>query len=330
MAGIKPVQSLYYRRRMSGAEGILYDAILAGVLGGRQNVKAESLRGLDLARIILALQHDHPEAFYWDASKTLFTQFGAGTQASYSIDLSYFYPLRELPARQKRIADSIARLLNGADRLPPFERMVHLHDALALSISYGGEENKPFHYYTLEGPLAGGVGVCAGIARAYKYLMNLGGLSCMVVYGTTKDAQGKTGTHAWNIVHVDGHCHHVDVTWDDNNDSYLSHAYLALSDEEIRYNHWASADFPLPPCASSRCPLPVARDIPALAEAMVAQHALKQAVTEVRVPGIPGQGAEIYQKLRNHCWIGRKGRACNAIKSYGFDPGNHVFAFHWR
>ena len=53
--------------------------------------------------------------------------------------------------------------------------MVHLHDALALSISYGGEENKPFHYYTLEGPLAEGVGVCGGIARGPKNPMKLAG-----------------------------------------------------------------------------------------------------------------------------------------------------------
>jgi len=330
MASIKPVQSLYYRRRLSGAEGALYDGILSGVLAGKSETQAESLKGIDLGHTVLALQHDHPEIFYWDSSRTRYTMYGSGLQVTYRIELGYYYPLRELPARQKRIADSVQRLLRGAESLPPFARMIHLHDALALSISYGGEENKPFHYHTLEGPLAGGVGVCGGISKAYKYLMNLGGLSCMEVYGNTRDAAGKTGLHAWNIVHVEGRCHHVDVTWDGNNDSYLSHAYLALSDEEIRYNHWASADFPLPPCASSRCPLPVARDIPALAEAMVTQHALKQAVTEVRVYGIAGQGAEIFQKLRSHCWIGRKGRACNAIKSYGFDPNNHVFTFHWR
>ena len=330
MAAIKPVQSLYYRRRLNPAEAAVYDALLGGVLSGQSFAQAESLRGLDLNRIILAIQHDHPETFYWNPSGAQYNVYGAGAQVTYRIDLNYYYPLKELPARQKRVARSVENLLRGAENYAPFDRMVHLHDALALSISYGGEENKPFHYYTLEGPLAEGVGVCGGIARAYKYLMNLAGMSCMVVHGKATNPAGKPELHAWNIVHVDGHCHHVDVTWDDNNDSYLSHAYLALSDEEIGSNHWPVHDYPLPPCSTSRCPLPVAWDIPQLAEALMAQYKLKQAVTEVRLKDIPWEGAVVWQKLRSHCWIGRKGRACNAVKAWGYNPVNHVIAFHWK
>lgn len=315
---------------MSGAEAPVYDAVLAAMLQGRAVAQAESLRGVDLSRVILAIQLDHPETFYWDASKVRYTLIGSGAVVNYRVELAYLYPLAEIAARQKRIAAKVTALLSGAERLPPFERMVYLHDTLALSISYSGEENKPYQCYTIEGPLAEGLGVCSGISRAYKYLMNLAGLSCMVVHGTVRSKDGRTESHAWNLVQVDGHCHHVDVTWNDNNDNYLSHAYLAVSDAEISYDHRTSGDWPLPPCSTSRCPLPVVRSIPELAEAIVIEHAQRQSVTETRVLGMPYEGAELMQLLRKHCWIGQKGRACNAIKAWSYIPATHIFVLYWK
>ncbi len=331
MTGIKPIQSLYYRRRLNGAEGVLYDALVSAALAGRASAQADSLRGVDINRPLLAAQHDHPELFYWDAFGTRFTLFGGGAQVQYSMELKYHYPLSEVPGRQKRITGRVSRLLEGLDACAPFERALRLHDALALSVSYGHEKDKPFHYNTIEGPLAMGKGVCGGISRAYLYLMNLAGVSCMEVHGNITKPDGKAELHAWNIIHVDGHCHHVDLTWNDNNDAYLSHAYFAVSDAEILYSHTLKGGgFPLPRCSTSRCPLITARSIPEISDALIAQHAMKRDVTETRVFNVPETWPELYQKMRQYCIFGKKGRAFNRIKAWNYDPRNHILAAHWR
>ncbi len=331
MAGIKPIQPLYYRRKLNGAEAAIYDALVSAALAGQATAQADSLRNIDLSRPLLAAQHDHPELFYWDAFGTSYTMYGSGLQVQYRMTLKYLYPLSEVPARQKRIAGRVSELLEGLESCTPFERALRVHDALALSVSYGHEKDRPIQYNTIEGPLAMGKGVCGGMARAYVYLMNLAGVFCIEVHGDIIQSDGSPALHAWNIIHVDGCCHHVDLTWNDNDDAYLSHAYFAVSDTEILYSHTLEGGgFQLPRCATSRCPVITARSIPEISDALIAQYAMKRDVTETRVFNVPEAWPELYQKMQQYCVFGKKGRAFNHIKAWNYNPRNHILAAHWR
>ena len=72
-------------------------------------------------------------------------------------------------------------------------------------------------------------GVCQAYAYAYQYIMNQFGLKCYITSSTNMN-------HAWNIILIDNHYYHVDVTWDDpviDHFGQVKHKYFLLSDEAI-------------------------------------------------------------------------------------------------
>ena len=73
-------------------------------------------------------------------------------------------------------------------------------------------------------------GVCQAYTYAYQYIMNQLGMECYVVESSNMN-------HAWNIINIDQHYYHVDVTWDDpiyDNFGRVKHLYFLLSDEAIK------------------------------------------------------------------------------------------------
>ena len=111
-----------------------------------------------------------------------------------------------------------------------YEKVLKIHDALAEHIEYDlarGEEQSAYS------AIAEGVGVCAGYARAYQYLLSQEGIKAWTVEGTSVDPKTGDGVpHAWNLVWLDGNCFYTDVTWDDQGDQ-LFHAYFNTPLEEI-------------------------------------------------------------------------------------------------
>lgn len=116
------------------------------------------------------------------------------------------------------------------------EAMLALHDYLAVNCVYNwnvatgkDESTYPQNIYTAYGVLVEGDAVCQGYALAYKYLLNLLGISSVVTGSSDMN-------HAWNLVYLDGHWYHVDVTWDDptpNAYGMCLHANFLRSDAGI-------------------------------------------------------------------------------------------------
>ncbi|SHI54044.1 leucine-rich repeat domain-containing protein [Lutispora thermophila] len=66
------------------------------------------------------------------------------------------------------------------------------------------------------GALNRGVAGSEGYAKAMKVLCHLAGLDCIYVEGTLNNSNKHyTYHHCWNMVKIDGHYYHVDVSWDD-------------------------------------------------------------------------------------------------------------------
>lgn len=62
-------------------------------------------------------------------------------------------------------------------------------------------------------------------------------LECWVADGEADGAYG-WGDHAWNIVNIDGNYYHVDVTWDDPDESdNINYDYFLISDEQMSTDH---------------------------------------------------------------------------------------------
>ena len=124
-----------------------------------------------------------------------------------------------------------------------YARALWLHDWLTLNANYDYSLTK---FYP-SGVLLDGTGVCQSYALAYDMLLKAVGMESVYVTGT---AGG--GSHAWNIVKIDGEWYHIDCTWDDPGEGGLEgHDYFCLSDEKMAQDHlWTSDAEKYPPCPS--------------------------------------------------------------------------------
>ena len=179
------------------------------------------------------------------ANSTVSSIGAVGKQAE-AIHVNYQYTpeeaaeKREQDAKEQAAVDSaIASCVT--DGMSDYEIAKALHDYLALNNEYdmryysGG---MPRISYTAYGALVNRTSVCAGYALAYERLMDQVGIPCEYVTGMTT-----RGSHAWNIVQIDGEWYHVDVTWDDptpDREGYVRYKYFLKSDKAMSRDHVSS------------------------------------------------------------------------------------------
>ena len=121
-----------------------------------------------------------------------------------------------------------------SDDMDDVEKAMVIHDYLVNYCKY------QLHDFDDDTFRSGGIlfrktGVCQAYTYAYQYIMNQLGMECYVVESSNMN-------HAWNIINIDQHYYHVDVTWDDpiyDNFGRVKHLYFLLSDEAIKNsNHY--------------------------------------------------------------------------------------------
>ena len=99
----------------------------------------------------------------------------------------------------------------------------YIYDTLASQITYNASSTHSDNVY---GALVEGQAKCDGIAKAMKWAMEAAGFPCMCVAG--QPYGGGIG-HAWNIIPVDGHYYHLDLTADVQYDTYREPMYPAYN-----------------------------------------------------------------------------------------------------
>ena len=96
-----------------------------------------------------------------------------------------------------------------------------------------------------------GRAVCAGYAKSMQYLLNRMNIETFYVSGDVFDE----GSHAWNIVEIDGDYYHVDATYGDpvteDEHQELKYDYLCITSEEILRDRKMDSEFPLPECTNT-------------------------------------------------------------------------------
>lgn len=116
-------------------------------------------------------------------------------------------------------------------------KMVYkIHDALVCRVNYDMDADDKFN--------AGGANidnqaVCQGYAMAFTYLCQAAGIECITVKGETE-----SGSHAWNMVKIDGKWYHLDVCWDDT--ELYDYEFFCVSEEEINKTHKLKMSVRLP------------------------------------------------------------------------------------
>lgn len=80
-------------------------------------------------------------------------------------------------------------------------------------------------------------GVCDSYAQAYWLLLQMSGVPSCMIFGASKKGSQR---HCWNLVYLDDHWGHIDVTWDDPIPDVPDRVvdwYFDLSDKEMAKTH---------------------------------------------------------------------------------------------
>lgn len=164
------------------------------------------------------------------------------------------FTMRYRMARQeeKWIVDEIQTILKN--RIHPdmsaLQKVLIVHDYIARTYSYERHtEGSPFAVYTFMNEKHG---VCMAYALLFEKMMEVLEIPCYYVIG--KAAGEGTEGHAWNMVQIDGHWYHVDVTWDDIGSipgREVRYRYFLVADEKMRLDHeWNENHYPI--CTSTK------------------------------------------------------------------------------
>ena len=134
----------------------------------------------------------------------------------------------------------IEKLVRPALKLSEWEKEKYVHDFICENVYYD-KLKKPYSHEII-GPLGQGVGVCEGIAKTVKVLMDALGIWCMIALCGNNPEKGIKYRHTWNIVKIGGTFYHLDATFDNtlsckDSQPEIRYDYFNLSDKQIFRDH---------------------------------------------------------------------------------------------
>ncbi len=231
----------------------LYDVVKSGLLSMQEEIVVRRFAYTedDVKAVFWSIASDSPELFWVDWS----CEVSSREDGIYILP-QYLIEKSELAARRAELDAAVDALLAKATQANPatdYDKVLALHDALALQCSYLDSGDLLAH--TSYGALVQGKAVCDGYAHAMDLALNRLGIESHYVEGSATQ-NGVSIGHAWNIAKLDGVYGHIDVTWDDFEPQRSAgpdvniplHVYFMLSDDEIALDHTVANGVPLPAC----------------------------------------------------------------------------------
>lgn len=174
---------------------------------------------------INALLLDHPEIFYLDVTKMyMFTESSkkiTGTTYKISIGpdsgVGYlaegFNSKSDVLTAENKLETEL-NLIKSKIRGNVYDQIKQVHDILIDKINYDSNSSSDLSH-GVYGALVNNLAVCDGYAKAFKYILDNLGISCVEICGVGQNSSGTVENHAWNDVLINGTWYAVDVTWDD-------------------------------------------------------------------------------------------------------------------
>jgi len=237
----------YYFGQLGKEKRRLYREMYEGLMSLEAAFPMQMAESSVLTEIFTLVRLDHPEIFWAVSFKYSFVR-GADT---IMLEPEYLFRKKQIEEHQRAIEARVKRLCAPAAKLSETEKEACLHDTLLELVHYD-KLKKPYSHEVI-GPLTQGVGVCEGIAKAFKLLCDNLGVWCITVICGNAPEKGIKYRHMWNIVKIGGKYCHVDVTFDlsVSKCGITRYDYYNISDSFIFRDHEPSL-YPVPECTDSR------------------------------------------------------------------------------
>ncbi|MBQ6319270.1 MAG: hypothetical protein IJI23_05755 [Lachnospiraceae bacterium] len=199
----------------------------------------------DLDEIYNAIYFDNPYLFFLGNS----IKVEGNALGLLKVTPEYLFSDDEIQDLRSKIERNTTKLLSRADLVDGdhYNNVKKLYELLCENIEYDRtisdslDDVDSYYSHSILGIILRKKGVCSGVSRTFKYLLNAIGIPSIVVIGRASETEfmPSSDNHAWNIVKIDGNNYHLDLTWD----SCLSHPgltaydYFFITDDEISIDH---------------------------------------------------------------------------------------------
>ncbi len=196
---------------------------------------------------LAVLLKDYPEFFWLNGYVEANAEFQIGSSmgnVAISLGVYDYWKENDINQAVAELDAEVEKIAEAARAYPTdFERVKYVHDTIITSVEYdvaslelGDKVTKEADAKnnTAYGALTDGTALCGGYASAFKLVMQELGINCEYITG---EADG--GPHAWNMIELDGEYYHIDLTWDDFDDTQheVIYNYFCINDDEISKNH---------------------------------------------------------------------------------------------
>lgn len=212
---------LYYYTKLNKQHQAVYRAMQQCLISLADEWQMPRVSGEALYNIFFQLRLDHPEIFWATGFKYRYYE----NSGNLIFLPEYLFEKAKIREHQKAMASRVEKLVRLAKSMSELEKEKYVHDFICQNVRY--DKLKKSYSHEIIGPLGQGVGVCEGIAKSVKVLLDALGVWNVIAICGNNPEKGIKYRHTWNIVKIGGTYYHLDATFDNS-----------LGDEEIRYDYF--------------------------------------------------------------------------------------------
>ena len=211
----------YYYTKLNKQYQAVYHAMQQCLISLADEWQMPRVSGEALYNIFFQLRLDHPEIFWATGFKYRYYE----NSGNLIFLPEYLFEKAKIREHQKAMASRVEKLVRPAKSMSELEKEKYVHDFICQNVRY--DKLKKSYSHEIIGPLGQGVGVCEGIAKSVKVLLDALGVWNVIAICGNNPEKGIKYRHTWNIVKIGGTYYHLDATFDNS-----------LGDEEIRYDYF--------------------------------------------------------------------------------------------
>ena len=224
-------KSMYYYNQLSNENKTAYIELYSAIKNF-EDVCQLVTDSDSVSDVFKAILYDNPEIFW---IKNDYKYYVYGKKVFFKPN--YSYSEDEVLIYTSQLNSKVNEILNQANSaVTDYDKELFFHDYLCKNIIYDVETLGSVGATTYNA-LINGTAVCEGYARSMQLLLDKSGIYNYLVTGEGV-SEGKTEAHMWNVVKIGNENYHLDVTWDDvENTKEPSYLYFNITDEEISHDH---------------------------------------------------------------------------------------------
>ncbi|MCL6604520.1 MAG: transglutaminase [Paenibacillus sp.] len=170
-----------------------------------------------------------------------FSYRGTSRSAKVTIEIKYLESLQQTAYVTQEVKAALKKIIKPG--MNSHEKIRVIHDWVVTHLKYDNSYRK----YTAYEGLKSGSAVCQGYSLLTYKMLKEAGINNKIVEGTARPEGGRSQSHAWNLVQLDGRWYHLDTTWDDPSPDLagaISTTYYLRTDNQMRVDHTWTKPYP--------------------------------------------------------------------------------------